>query len=723
MIKSRRGKQAAVKVANLDAVSNRETDSTYPIFSKEYLVSIPPSQSSHPTIDLATSGQSQQEVPYCRSHVDDSPDGSTARPTQDGQQFNYDGVFDDFGMFMESIGWQEFDHRSASGHAQPALSFSPDPIFLLPGGSSGQGLLQIPAADTLEEISSFTRFGKRLPSLQLEQSANPDLQGQPRKLWDVTEGDYQHLNVQLECFSDVIPSDFVLPSRIALSRYLFRYARGFHEHLPFIHIPTLKIHAASLELILAIAAVGANYCFEESRAVQLYRAAKAVAMEQIRQRKERSRLRISEEQNQPLRVQGAPDSLDNTALHTIQALFLLIVMATWGDPTLIYREEMELQSVLSTVIREDLLLYWKPPEEPSWESWIHYEGAKRTLFTVFCFFVFHTIVYNTPPAILNGELKMTLPCRETQWRCPTAAAWRETHHSIGPELLFQDAFSRLFSDDPDNANSSVTSFGNYILILALIQHIFLVRQLSKGKPGAENVPQAEILTLERALRNWQEGWEINPESSLDPQDPNGPLAFTSTALLRIAYVRLSIDIGPWRALETKDPAQIARAMFHSPMVQRNRRLTRAALQSAHALSIPIKLGLDLVARSQTLTWSLQHSICSLECAVVLSKWLETVTMKPLESPLDPDEERLLAFIVDMLAETDSAEPPSRSDGTARNSTKLNARVVKVWARLFRGDRVWDVVDQIGRALAIYGEMLDGSLQEVDHDSQVVAQIL
>lgn len=723
MTKSIGEKQVAVKTLDLDPASNQGIIPKDTIVSNEYSASVQPSQSAQPTIALLASGQSQQEVSSCRPSVDESSAGFLAQPTQDGQPFSYDGEFDDFGMFMESIGWQEFDHQLASNPAQPALSFPPDPIFPLLGESPGQGSLRSPTADTFEEISSFTQFGKRLPSLRLDQDANPELPGQPRELWDVTEGDRQHLNVQLRNFSTVIPSDFVLPSRIALSRYLFRYARGFHEHLPFLHIPTLRIGAASLELVIAIAAAGANYCFEESRAVQLYRTAKAVALERIRQQKESYGVRVSVDQDQGLRARSAPSASRNgTALHTIQALFILMVMATWGDPKLIYKEDMELGSILSSLIREEQLVDWRSSTEPSWEAWIRYEGAKRTLFTVFCFFVFHTIVYNTPPAMLNGELKMNLPCQEVHWRCPTAAVWSEARCSDGTEVLFQDAFSRLFSDGRDDATNAVSSFSNYILILALIQHIFLVRQLSKGKPGTENLPQAEISTLERALRNWQDGWERNPESSLDPQDPSGPLAFTSTALLRIAYVRLSIDIGPWRSLETKDPERIARAMFRSPIIQRSRRLTRAALHSAHALSIPVKLGLDLVARSQTLTWSLQHSVCSLECAFVLSKWLEAVTMKPLGTPLDADEERLLAFIINMLAEADSTDLPNQIEGLDRTATKMNARVVKIWAKLFRGERVWDVVDQIGRALAIYGEMLDGTFEE-SNNSVVVVDIL
>ncbi|KAJ5954281.1 hypothetical protein N7501_008560 [Penicillium viridicatum] len=41
-------------------------------------------------------------------------------------------------------------------------------------------------------------------------------------------------------------------------------------------------------------------------------------------------------------------------------------------------------------------------------------------------------------------------------------------------------------------------------------------------------------------------WQRAPESSLDPRNPNGPVTFTSTALLGVAYVRLGLDIGSYK---------------------------------------------------------------------------------------------------------------------------------------------------------------------------------
>lgn len=125
----------------------------------------------------------------------------------------------------------------------------------------------------------------------------------------------------------------------------------------------------------------------------------------------------------------------------------------------------------------------------------------------------------------------------------------------------------------------------------------------------------------RALRSWTSVWQQAPESSLDPHNENGPIPFTSSSLLGLAYVRLSLNLGPYRRLDTRDPYCIAAALYGSPRPQRSYRLTPALIYSAHALSIPVRLGIDHVARSQAFFWSVRHSLASLECAVLLSKWL------------------------------------------------------------------------------------------------------
>ena len=92
----------------------------------------------------------------------------------------------------------------------------------------------------------------------------------------------------------------------------------------------------------------------------------------------------------------------------------------------------------------------------------------------------------------------------------------------------------------------------------------------------------------------------------------------------MAYIRLNVDLGPCRALNTHDPHEIAASISRCPHLTPSRRLARALLYSAHALSIPVRIGVNIVARSQAFAWSLQYYLCALECAFVISKWLIAV---------------------------------------------------------------------------------------------------
>lgn len=137
----------------------------------------------------------------------------------------------------------------------------------------------------------------------------------------------------------------------------------------------------------------------------------------------------------------------------------------------------------------------------------------------------------------------------------------------------------------------------------------------------------------RGLRSWTAGWQQAPESSLDPNNDNGPIPFTSSSLLGLAYVRIYLHLGPYRMLESRDPARIAKAIGRSPAVERSGGVITALLYTAHMLSIPVRLGVDRVARSQAFFWSVRHSLSGLECAVMLSKWLSSLTVSAATTPL------------------------------------------------------------------------------------------
>jgi len=607
--------------------------------------------------------------------------------------FDFEDSLQDLANFMDNGAMSSYHFSSLISAEQPIPFFSPESL-------THTGDLFAPtdpaihprpthAIEHQEDSSSFSRFGSRLPSLQPEESPSaPQNEQYPQKaLSDLNTEDRQGVAVKLSEFSHAIPTNFQLPSRLALSRYLAGYVNGFHEHLPFLHIHTISVHNCCIELILAMAAVGAQYCFEGQKGVELFNVSQSIAMQRIRQRDARvaNSHRASDASSQyPGRTRtseilttgetprsgsisgclGLPSQPDSDSgvqkedlIQTAQALLLLMAMATWAKHREILREALAIQSILATLVRDDG--FKSPPmsEDISWPEWIRRETTKRTKFIVFCFFNLHTIVYNIPSLILASEVDLDLPCNASEFKAPTATKWKELRARSSPEVSFQVAIHRLFSRSSHDPTTYNSSLGNYVLVHALLQHIFFVRQISRYRVdhGGE-IRSDDVAAIEQALRNWQLAWKRNPESSLDPMNPNGPVTFNSTALLRLAYIRLNVDLGPGRALDTRDPVQIANAFRHSPSVKRTPKLVRAVLHSAHALSIPVKIGIHLVAQTQTFMWSIQHSLCTLECAFLLSKWLEALSLQGSGPVITHDEQKIATLVKTMLDETEFAMP-------------------------------------------------------------------
>ncbi|KAB5513598.1 zinc finger protein ADR1 [Coniochaeta sp. 2T2.1] len=678
-----------------------------------------------------------------------------------------DVSFDSFAAFLESSEPLSNHQFASFMPAEQPMSFFPLSSFA--NLNPGEGFFYNPSAArqpapgvvhnvTNEEQTSFSRFGSRLPSLQPDEHDPPESQhpeNEPslrpihhRRVWHVSPEDRDFIANEVAKF-DTVHNQFQLPTRMSLARYIRAYVDGFQEHLPFLHVQSMTVEDSSVELLLAMSAVGAQYCFEAEKGVELFHAARAIATERIRRRdarvawqqrdveepdysnrsvisavstpaaQDRRGSNIGHTVNGPLGLPSDPGSggvitsapPKDDLMQSAQALLILMAMATWAKHKEILREALAIQSVLASIIRDDGLRV-RQEEPSSWDDWIRYQSVLRTKFVVFCFFNLHSIVYDIPPLLLNSEIFMPLPCSTAEFKAESEVRWREARAKrVEPPAQFQDALKWLFSKDNDTAPGCHSSLGNYVLIHAIIQHIFLVRQTIRCRADADELTSDDVAPLEQALRRWQMGWNRSPESSIDPSDPNGPVAFNSTALLRLAYIRLNMDTGPGRALGTRDPLQIAHALREMPAIKRTPKLVRALLHSAHALSIPVKIGVRLVSKTQAFIWSIQHSLCSLECAILLSKWLETVSNSEpamLQPPLSEDERKILSLVMTMLDETEFAVPAGKSLESPETAKHLSAGVLRVWATIFRGAQTWAIVDVIGSSLNIYADMLEAS---------------
>lgn len=363
----------------------------------------------------------------------------------------------------------------------------------------------------------------------------------------ISHDDWLWLSAQVAQFSTVLPTHYDLPSRHAISRYLHGFMNGFHPHFPIIHPQTLSIRQMAPELTLALAAVGSQYCLESHQGLKLFPLARAIAMEQVHLR-DTNEDRIMRTQYDPRRSPTAmpkvasftdadgltngltasdPSAPNYAAVETMQAFFYLMAMATWGgEHRSLVRQAIGTQSILAMLVRQHGLFEKSTAAPQTWRDWAQEESARRTKLIIFSFFNLHTVTFNLPSPLMIADVHLRLPCSESEWKAPDADTWSEVHRRSQLAPLFQECMAELLQNKTGTPLCS--SLGSHVLIHALLQQIFSARQAMQLERMAERTDSGIRHTLRRALKKWQNSWEVNPESSLSPLDKHGPIAFNST---------------------------------------------------------------------------------------------------------------------------------------------------------------------------------------------------
>ncbi|KIX94344.1 uncharacterized protein Z520_10054 [Fonsecaea multimorphosa CBS 102226] len=588
----------------------------------------------------------------------------------------------------------------------------------------------------LDVGSGLSRFGSRLPSLepisgrtssdshiqhnQTEQPMSGTADDMPSPDLKLTFAAHPKLQVTNKCrerilsemvaFAAVLPPQLVLPTKHALGRFMAAYTMGYYDHNPVIHLPTLDLEQVALELFLALASIGARYCREERKSDELFQAAKVVIFERLKsndssytETHDGGHLSLPTESHVTV---GDRRLTDQARIQVTQALITLVGASTWFSTKISARarDTATLRTLLGVVISEFSTkpLVGQPGTE--WEHWIKQETLKRIQLHSFCLSNIQTIAYNTTPTLIWSSVDLPLPCSERRWRARDEAGWKQAgDHGDGVEPTLKEMLHRLFQDGEDTS-FCFTSLGGYVLIHAILQHIWLLYQSARIRPGPPILQPSDCKMIGEALRRWCIGWEQDKESSMDPISPNGPLAFTSTALLRLAYIQISVSAKLTPVLSVWNSTEIARLLSYAPPLQRNDSVTRAVLHCAHALSIPAKLGIEFVAHNMSFFWSNQHALCALESAMLLSRWLEAVTVMNPQPPLTNGEVQLLQFVKEVVAET---EHGCAVDSVSGTNVRLNSVVVRVWSKIFRAGSVWEFVDLVGDSLEEYADLLEG----------------
>ncbi|KAI3547493.1 hypothetical protein CABS01_11122 [Colletotrichum abscissum] len=646
----------------------------------------------------------------------------------------FDAHFREFANFLDGVGlpaeWSPYFHGPDRDHevTDTTVKMSREGTTT-PGARNSRTRPGTPFSSWLPSAPTGNRISETLPD------TNPrsvDIDSQPYRISDEQR---HRLNNSIETFRDILDPDFKFPSRHALSRYLTSFFEGFHSHMPFIHTPTWRVPEHSIELILGLAAVGAQYCFEHRMSERLFHAGKTILMERLMHESETFGPNTSSSLNfhnltpQRRASQGfrERDWGSWEPIETVRALIALMGYATWEPKVSLVQEAFALQALLAQILREVGLYEEDVPQLPAdqatpqaaWQAWVRQESTRRAKLIAFSFMHTHSIAYNVYPVLRSNEVGLRLPCSTGEWKAQSACQWQTARQETEKQqLYFQDALSLLLRNTDGTApvDPIPTPLGNYILLHGLLQRIFIVRDLSLPvMDQSASLPSEEVDKLERGLRSWTAGWQQAPESSLDPNNENGPIPFTSSSLLGLAYVRIYLHLGPYRLLESRDPMRIAKAINRSPAVERSGGVITALLYTAHMLSIPVRLGVDRVARSQAFFWSVRHSLSGLECAVLLSKWLSSLTESVATTPLSDSEDRILHWvrcIVEEAYDVVDFEDDEPETSTDRDPASLSLAVLRIWAHFFKSNTQWPFINIIGKSLEKYRELLMRSRKQL-----------
>ncbi|KAI5864795.1 hypothetical protein GGS23DRAFT_463896 [Durotheca rogersii] len=604
-----------------------------------------------------------------------------------------------------------YDGEAVVGVSDPGFFWDPDfatqdllPATLLDVDFS---LLDVPVSTRPPRVCSFQRFSSQLPSLgdsddESDVSANDGNAAADNEAedgatanpapWSISASHYENLCAQIQSHADVLPTACSMPSRNVFTRYLETYIRCVQRFFPFVHVATFVAERRDIELLLAVAALGSLYAYETCKSYELYFMAKAMLSERMR----RDELKLASDL-----VSGRGGSIPNTVgnLRTIQTLVLLISFASWAD-TKVMPDALSIGSQLASLVRANgISTPDAMPPDVDWLSWVAVEERRRTLLAAYVVLNLHCIAFGTPPLLLNHEVGLFLPGFAEHWATKNASQWRQTPLQV--ERQFQQGLRSLFDGTGIPKDSSVSSISNYVLIHGLLQQIYVDRH-STG-----SLQPATVQSFETALRNWQLSWELTDESSLDPSSPKGPLGLSSTALYRLAYVRLNSKIGPCRWLLS---GEIQRITDRSTEMGRSKQFDKALIHAAHALSVPVRLGIGVMARANTPIWTVEHSLCSLECALLLRDWLEatsaTLSAYGTET-LRKTERKLLQIVTEIIQETHLADTLDVLEDEASHLRRMGSTVIRLWAEIFQGAHVLEIDNVIGASLRLLaGPSLD-----------------
>ncbi|KEF53535.1 uncharacterized protein A1O9_10510, partial [Exophiala aquamarina CBS 119918] len=188
---------------------------------------------------------------------------------------------------------------------------------------------------------------------------------------------------------------------------------------------------------------------------------------------------------------------------------------------------------------------------------------------------------------------------------------------------------------------SGSPFGCYIMVHALMQHIYYARQdcgMKDSSSGLESVGSE--------LRQWRPDWEMDPRLSFSPLSPFSALALDSSAVLCLAHVCLEGDLSHIRrAIYSHDMDVILRSLTENP------KLMPIAAPNMEVVSYALSLARTLVQAYPVSISNLPHTHLVVCLGVSISRWLSTLEQTSSSEWLD-SQRYIKSLVTEITAEMD-----------------------------------------------------------------------
>lgn len=311
----------------------------------------------------------------------------------------------------------------------------------------------------------------------------------------VTDEHRNRLLQSLEQFQSTVTNS-AMPSYHSLTRFVNAFFDGFYPHFPLVHMPTFKLDDCEAEILLAMAALGAQYQHEHRKGIVLFYASKAILQGKVRERERRAIDRSISSESDSRHLANPKDDLPhNELMREARCALYLVAFGTWQREPEIEREAFNLQSFLARCIRESRLEEGEEIAQHNttdWHGWVEQESHRRIKLFSFALMNLQSIAFNVPPVILSDEIHLRLPSSCIEWLVPCREKWSMVRSSgFREQMMLQDALAHMPRGSQESnffdSQAPPSPLANYILLHALIQRILLIhRVFPNRRDGVEH---------------------------------------------------------------------------------------------------------------------------------------------------------------------------------------------------------------------------------------------